>query len=207
MKHLSFVFSGLLIAQVVGELPASLSRFVAVMLGLFVLLLAVFVASQQAGLFGWAAGLIRWVPGVRRAIASRWHRIAELDASLARFYRRADLRVVWSVLFHLFGWIAGVAEIYLILRFLGFDPAIWQAWVIESFWQLIRTASFLVPAALGAQEGGIVLVAAGFGIASPLAMAVALVRRIRELVWTGVGLALWWWFERRLSTRPISASS
>jgi len=194
-----FVFSGLVVARSVGQLPASLNRFIAVTLTLFTLLAAGFVVCQQAGLFGGLAGLLRWIPGVRRVLAAKWHRIVELDAALGRFYRRTDLRVVWSVVFHLFGWIAGVVEIYLILRFLGLDPSVWQAWVIESFWQLIRTASFLVPAALGAQEGGVVLVAAGLGIASPLAMAVALVRRIRELVWTGIGLGLWWWFEKRIA--------
>jgi len=194
-----FVFSGLVVARSVGQLPASLNRFIAVTLALFTLLAAGFVVCQQAGLFGGLAGLLRWIPGVRRVLAAKWHRIVELDAALGRFYRRTDLRVVWSVVFHLFGWIAGVVEIYLILRFLGLDPSVWQAWVIESFWQLIRTASFLVPAALGAQEGGVVLVAAGLGIASPLAMAVALVRRIRELVWTGIGLGLWWWFEKRIA--------
>ncbi len=195
-----FVGSGLAVAWGVGQLPSSLNRFIAVTLALFVALVIGFVISQQTGVFRWMAGGVRWIPGLRRVLEEKWHRITALDTSLAQFYRRSDLRVIWSVMFHLLGWVAGVAEVYLILRFLGVDLAIWQAWVIESFWQLIRTASFLVPASLGAQEGGVVLVAAGLGIASPMAMAVALVRRIRELVWTGVGLGLWWWFERRLST-------
>lgn len=202
-----FVFSGLVIAWTIGQLPTSLNRFVAVTLALFAALLVAFVATQQAGFFRWMAGWLRWMPGLRQAIAIRWHRIVELDISLARFYRRADFRIVWSVLFHLLGWIAGVVEIYLILRLLGLQAALWQAWIIESFWQLIRMASFLVPAAVGAQEGGIVLVAAGFGIAAPLALAVSLVRRIRELVWTGVGLALWWGFERRLAGQRHAAMS
>ncbi len=56
--------------------------------------------------------------------------------------------------------------------------------------QLVRTATFFIPAALGSQEGALMLTC-GALIGNPgIGMSVALVRRARELVWITLSLAL-----------------
>jgi uncharacterized membrane protein YbhN (UPF0104 family) len=87
-------------------------------------------------------------------------------------------------------WLLGVAEIYLIFQLIG-HPISWgDAWIIESMVQLVRTATFFIPAGLGSQEGALMLGCGALTGLPGLGMSVALVRRSRELVWIAVSLAL-----------------
>jgi hypothetical protein len=83
-------------------------------------------------------------------------------------------------------------ELYLTLYFLGIPVGFKAVWIIESLLQLIRAGSFFIPLSLGAQEGGLILIFTSMGMAGPLGLAVSFVRRIRELVWIGLGLLLGW---------------
>jgi hypothetical protein len=47
-----------------------------------------------------------------------------------------------------------------------------------------------MPLQLGGREGGFYMSITGFGFAANAAIFVALIVRIRELVWTGIGLLL-----------------
>jgi len=66
----------------------------------------------------------------------------------------------------------------------------------------MSAVAFLVPGALGIQEGGFLLVGAAFGISAPLALALAAARRLRDLVVFLPGLLAWQWAER---SRPAAS--
>ena len=55
----------------------------------------------------------------------------------------------------------------------------------------IRTGAFAIPGGLGVQEGGSVLVGAVLGIPAPVALALALARRVREFLLGVPGLLAW----------------
>jgi uncharacterized membrane protein YbhN (UPF0104 family) len=59
----------------------------------------------------------------------------------------------------------------------------------------VRSAGFAVPGALGVQEGGFILVGGLFGVGSDLALALSMVKRLRELIVGSTGLLLWQWSE------------
>ena len=67
----------------------------------------------------------------------------------------------------------------------------------------------MAPGALGAQEAGLVLFGAMFGLSADQALAVALTKRVRELALGLPGLAAWQWVEGRrwLSRRAGKAGS
>lgn len=88
----------------------------------------------------------------------------------------------------------GMVEVYFILALLG-HPVSWaEAWIIDAAAQLVRAATFFIPASIGAQEGGFLLVTAALTGLAPLGVALALVRRLRELVWIAAGFGLGFWF-------------
>ena len=64
------------------------------------------------------------------------------------------------------------------------------ALVIEALGTGVRSAGFLVPGALGAQEGGLVAIFTGVGLGAGTALAFGLVRRVREAVWALSGYLL-----------------
>jgi uncharacterized membrane protein YbhN (UPF0104 family) len=54
-----------------------------------------------------------------------------------------------------------------------------------------RSAGFVVPGALGVQEGGFILVCGLFGIEADTAIALSMVKRLRELAIGLPGLVSW----------------
>lgn len=81
-----------------------------------------------------------------------------------------------------------VAEAYVMLG--AFDPevTIATAFVFEAVTKLVNTAGMLVPARLGVAEGGSALLADALGFAASHGLSLALMRRVRALIWSGVGL-------------------
>ena len=62
-----------------------------------------------------------------------------------------------------------------------------EATAIEAFSTGIRFAAFLVPGYVGALEAGHVVIFSALGLGAPAGLAFTLIRRVRELAWTGLG--------------------
>ena len=159
--------------------------------GLGTLALAVlgFVLLQQRGLFLPLARL------VERATRGRgWLDLTGSAASLdrevlARYRDRVRLSICagWRLL----GWLCGSAEIWLIFWLLGYPIGIAEAVALESLGQAVRSLGFVLPGGLGAQESAIMAGGMMVGIAPDLALAVALIKRARDLAYGLSGLIAW----------------
>jgi len=114
--------------------------------------------------------------------------------------RRALLR---GALCHSMSWFLGTAEVWVALAALGHPVGIREAFVIESLGAAMRSTGFAVPAALGVQEAGFIIAAAPFGVPPELAIALSMVKRLRELAFGIPGLVAWQWSEgRHLAALP-----
>lgn len=149
-------------------------------------------------------------------VASKWSdnstlqtvngRAAKVQAAIYDLYRRRrDL--MRSMFWRLAGSMAKVVETLILLNILGFDADFTDALIIESLVNLFRSASFVIPAGLGIQEGAVVLFGMVVGLSPDIAIALAVAKRVREAV---VGLpALLGWaymetsFLRRSGRKPI----
>ncbi len=100
----------------------------------------------------------------------------------------------WStnVLLTLANWVLGAVELYLIFWFFDNPISMAEAWSIEAVVELVRAGAFFIPAGIGAQEGALVLIVAPITGQPPLGLAVALVRRLREIVWIVWGGVIGW---------------
>jgi putative membrane protein len=149
--------------------------------GLFLLALGVagFVAAQRAGLMRLAergaAMLARHWPA-----AGRWS-LTGLHEALMGLQRRRRALVLATAL-QTVGWSLGAVEVWVALRWIGTEASLRDAFVIESLGMAARSAGFAVPGAVGVQEGGFVLVAGLFGIPATDALALSMLKRIREVV-------------------------
>lgn len=152
-------------------------------------LLGGFYWAQRGGLFG---GTARWMALISGRVrgAAVVDDARALDAAVARLYRERRALLA-TACWHLVSWIVGAGEVWLALQFLGHAVPLTTALLLESLGQAIRTAAFLVPAALGVQEGGYLLLGAFFGIPSEIAIACALAKRARELLLGLPGLVAW----------------
>lgn len=106
-------------------------------------------------------------------------------------------RMAASFLVHLVIWFVGVLEIYVALDYMGYPVGLGPALVIESLGHAARAAGFLIPGALGVQEGGFIALCALYGIPAPAAIALSLVKRVPEIVLGLPGLVYWHRLEAR----------
>ena len=120
------------------------------------------------------------------------------DMALNAIYRR-HAAVLSSGMWRMLGWLAGVGEVWLALYFMQQQVDFSQAFVLESLGQAVRAAAFFVPGALGVQEGGFVLLGAMLGISPEAALALSLIKRVRELTLGLPALFIWRWRARKTS--------
>ena len=72
--------------------------------------------------------------------------LRETEDRLVLFYSSSRGRFALALAFSFLNWIGGVVTLYVTLQLLG-HPVSWQeAWIIESFTQLVRAGSFFIPA-------------------------------------------------------------
>ena len=83
-------------------------------------------------------------------------------------------------------------EIYVFLWIIGYDPNIIDVIVIESFSGIIDSCLF-IPAGIGVQELAFIIVGDFVGLNSETSFAIALGRRVREIL-VGLPAIISWFF-------------
>jgi putative membrane protein len=129
--------------------------------------------------------------------------IGGLHMSLLSSFR-APGRVALSALWHLLSWFLGGAEVCLVLHFFGQDIGLVYGLVIESLGQAAKSAGFAIPGAVGVQEGGYVVVGRLLGIPPEIAIALSLIKRLREILLGVPGLFLWHRSERTSGDHAVA---
>jgi putative membrane protein len=95
---------------------------------------------------------------------------------------------------------AGSFEIWFALRLFGHPVGVGTALILESMTQTMRHLAFVVPAGLGVQEATLVVFGHVLGVGNELALAVSMVKRVREVLCGLPSLASWQWLEARRLT-------
>src|SRR5213075_2135045 len=138
-----------------------------------------FYFVQRLGIFRFLARIISRLAG-----SSDWQSLVQggdtLDRTVRSLYaRRAGVFgcSAWTMASLVFG----SGEIWLALWFLDLPASFLNALILQSMVLTIRSAAFVVPAGLGVQEGGYLLVGSLLGISGDGAFALSLVWRAREI--------------------------
>ena len=164
-------------------------------LALSALPLVLFVVAQAFGAFGGLGGLIARL-GFDRAEPDFNDMMVGFVSRLGKTYRRFD-RLAIAGLWQSVGWLCRGAEVWLTAHLLGQEIGFGQAVALESAITAARTLGFVVPGGLGIQEGATLLIGGWFGLAPETALALAVVKRARELLVGLPGLLVWVTLERR----------
>ncbi|MBN3766036.1 lysylphosphatidylglycerol synthase domain-containing protein [Burkholderia sp. Ac-20365] len=150
---------------------------------------AVFVLLRRGGLFH---AIERW--SARLPMSAHWgvERIggAQLDAAIDVLLRNPRL-LLSAFVWQFAGYLLGASEVYLALWLLGHPVSIGGAIAVEALTQAARHAAFFVPSGLGVQEAVVVLLARMFGVDEQTALSLALVKRMREVVFGCIALLSW----------------
>jgi glycosyltransferase 2 family protein len=147
----------------------------------------VWVQHRSPGAALWRL-LRRVVPRVR--LVDRLETgIAAFDHRLRDFYRGEPRAFLRASTWHFTGWLLGVVEVVVMVTLMGRSVTWLDAFVIETLAQPIRATSILVPAGIGTQELGGVWLCTFLGMAEADAVTLWLLKRAREVVFDGVGVA------------------
>lgn len=182
-----FAIVGLAVLVALGQ-DWTLARDIAIGLALAVPALGGFYLAQRRGGRRLLQAALARLAGDRQ-----WLVLGTVDAvyhDLETIYARRFGLIV-SAIVHMAGWLLGTAEVMIALAFMGYPVSLGEALVIESLVHAVRGAAFAIPGALGAQEGGLVVLCAIFGISPDHALALSLVKRIADLALGVPGLIAW----------------
>ena len=109
--------------------------------------------------------------------------------------RRSRLLLVASI--HLACWLLNGVETWLTFRLMGLAVTLPAALAVDSVIYAMRSAAFMVPNALGVQEGALVLLGLLFGVTPGASLALSLIKRARDLVIGIPALLVWQAIEAR----------
>ena len=175
-------------------------------LGLLIALpvLIAFGLVQRIGLFGVFARLFHL------AFGDRFDRMVggarALDRAVHVIYRRPG-RILACAIWQLVGWVVSAGETWIALMALGQPIALGDAIMVTALIEAASSCAFLVPGALGVQEGTFLVLGKILGLPDEVSLALALVRRARDVLVYGPALALWQLGEsHRLMSRSWEAA-
>jgi len=162
-------------------------------IGALVVAVAAFVLAQHKNMFAQLA------QAMRRVLPEKWLKhftgnAEAVDEAVVLAYR-SGLAFWRANLLRLAGWGAGTGEVWLVAQCLGQPISLTDAFILEGLSSGVRAAAFMVPAALGVQEGGLVLFGALFGLPAEIGLTISLSKRVRELALGLPGLLAWYWIE------------
>lgn len=124
---------------------------------------------------------------------------AGVDAAIRVLFER-PVRLARACGWSLLSYVLGAFETWYALRLLGHPVPVDTAVAIEALTQATRHAGFIVPAGLGVQEAATMLFGHLAGVGGNVALALALVKRMREVVLGLPALLSWQWIELRRFT-------
>jgi putative membrane protein len=195
VTQMAFVIAGvaLLVLRPTGGAAFEVVAGVLIGVGALVAAVAAFVLFQHKNMFERFAKLARgMLPG--QWLAHFAGSASAVDDAVVLSYRRGA--AFWRAnLLRLVGWAAGAGEVWLVTWCLGQSFSVIDAFIIECLSSGVRAAAFMVPAALGVQEGGLILFAGLFGLPAEMGLAISLSKRVRELLLGLPGLFFWYWVE------------
>jgi len=192
LSQLAFALLGLALLLASGQ-AVGWGVILGVTLG-GIVLAAPFIAIQNARVFGRVSGWLNRVSAGR--IAGLAEESRRIDAFLRRAWRLPKL-LLWCFAWQLLANILGALQIWVALWLMGMPITFLEAVIIEALVQAVVAFGFAVPGGLGVLEAGFIGVGALMGLDATTSVALALMRRFREVVMYLPGLAAWAWAERR----------
>ena len=184
--------------------PHRLSTVTFVMLAIALPAVAGFFLALNFGAFDPVA---RWLVAVgEKRRWSMFAHVVDLGDRLQQIWRN-HRGLSGSFFVHLVTVFFGAVEVWIAFFFMGHPVSVGAAIAIESIGQGGKAVAFMLPGGIGVQDGTMIAAAAIFGVPAEVALAMALIKRVPDLVLGIPSLLLWQALEgRRMFARRKSVS-
>ena len=179
-------------------LTQPVNAFMATILSLVALFCIVaiwfFLKGYKKGLARRLMGLLKHLPGAKRwarnFIETHQQQLDTIDQQIASLHNQNPRTFLCAVLLELGCRFASSLEIMFCLLVLMPSVNYIQCVLILAFTSLFANMLFFMPLQLGGREGGFLMSVDGLGMTASAGIFVALIVRMRELIWTAIGLLL-----------------
>ena len=153
-----------------------------------------FLTGYKKGLAVRMMNLVRHIPVVKRwaepFVANHKEELDRIDTQIASLHNQNPRTFITVVLLELSCRICSALEIFFILLVLFPSVNYFDCILTLAFTSLFANMLFFIPLQLGGREGGFLMSVKGLGLSLKAGIFVALLVRIRELIWTAIGLLL-----------------
>ena len=198
MTHIFSHFWFWVLSIVLYVLTQELNTFMAIMLsltgGFCALCIWFFLAGYRRGLAVRGMKLLGHIPGIkhwaRRFIEGHHEQLDNIDRQVAALHNQNPRTFLTVVLLELACRVCSALEVMFILLVLYPSVNYIDCILIIAFTTLFANMLFFMPLQLGGREGGFLMSVSGLGLTATAGIFVALLVRIRELIWTAIGLLL-----------------
>lgn len=153
-----------------------------------------FIKGYKKGITVRCTGILSHFPLIKRK-AQRFfenhkEQLASIDRQIAALHNQNPRTFVSAVVLELACRVVSALEIYFILLVIMPDANYLQCILILAFTSLFANMLFFLPLQLGGREGGFLMSAKGLAMTASAGIFVAVIVRLRELIWTAIGLLL-----------------
>jgi putative membrane protein len=152
-------------------------------LSIIALIAVSFMLVQWKGVALLRRFAVRWAPWLVK-------KLDEIQDGVGEVYQR-PLRLLACIALHFTAWITATGGVWLALQFMHAPLSLPATIALESLIYLVRSAAFLIPGAIGVMEGGYVLLVPMFGLPPEIGLALALIKRGRDLAIGAPAVLIW----------------
>lgn len=185
-----FLIAGFLLGLLTLRLPKTLTISVIISLGITATGTFFLILAQKTGVKKIVARVASLIPGGPAWIEKRESHLDTLDQNLRLLYTRSNRKAILPFALHFLTRLLGTVEVLIILAVLKAPVNFIQAFFICTVVTVGNSIFFILPGQWGVMESVHILVLQSLGYPAAIGLSLSVIRRIRSLLFVGVGLIL-----------------
>src|SRR5574344_1607647 len=193
-SHFWFWFLSVLLYLVLRPVNLVMGSLLTVIAVFCLLGLWFFIKGYKDGIAMRVMKILRHFPGAkkwaRNFIEKHQEQIDTIDRQIAALHQQNRRTFISAVLLELSCRFLSCFEVFFIFLVLMPSVNYLDCVLILAFTSLFANLLFFIPLQIGGREGGFMMSTTGLGLIASAGIFVGLIVRIRELIWTAVGLLL-----------------
>lgn len=193
-SHFWFWFISIFLYVATQPMSVFMASFLLAAAAFCMLGLWFFIIGYRKGLANRVMNLLRHMPLVKKwaqpFVERHREQLDTIDTQIAALHKQSPKTFVMAVVLEVACRILSALEVYFILLVVNPGISYVQCILIIAFTTLFANMLFFMPLQLVGREGGFLMSATRLGATASGGILVALIVRLRELVWTGIGLLL-----------------